>query len=145
MKIRKILPLALLAVGALFMLTSCDAMLDALFPANSLTVYVHVPASYYTDYATATMKVDVTSTTGTVYVAGPVTELATDSDGYVNYSFSFPKLSNGDYNIVATYDGPYYYAVQPQFTPDSINYQSTIHLPPSGTSTTRSLAVDVYF
>ena len=31
MKIRKILPLVLLAVGSVFLLSSCDAMLDAIF------------------------------------------------------------------------------------------------------------------
>jgi hypothetical protein len=144
MRIRKILPLALLAVGALFMLTSCDAMLDAIFPANSLTVYVQVPASYYLDYATATMKVEVTSTAGTTYVAGPVTELALDSLGNVNYSFSFPSLSNGTYYVVSTYDGPYYKAVQPQFSTDGgVTYMSTIKLPYSSAS--RSASVDVFF
>ena len=146
MRIRKILPLALLAVGALFMLTSCDAILDGLFPASSLTVYVHVPASYYTDYATATMKVEVISTsTGASYVAGPVAELVTDAYGYVNYSFSFPKLSTGNYNVISTYNGPYYYAVQGEFSTDGgTSYISTIKLPLTGGSS-RSASVDVYF
>ena len=40
MRIRKILPVLLLAVGSLFLLTSCDALLDAIFSNNTITVYV---------------------------------------------------------------------------------------------------------
>ena len=42
MKMRKLLPLVLLAVGALFLLSSCDAMLDAIFPSNQIYVDVEV-------------------------------------------------------------------------------------------------------
>ena len=40
MKMRKILPLVLLAVGSVFLLSSCDAMLDAIFSNNTVNVYV---------------------------------------------------------------------------------------------------------
>ena len=36
MKIRKILPLVLLALASVFLLSSCDALLDAIFSNNTI-------------------------------------------------------------------------------------------------------------
>ncbi len=45
MKMRKILPLVILAVGALVLLSGCDAMLDAIFPTAQITVDAAVTAA----------------------------------------------------------------------------------------------------
>ena len=53
MKTRKILPLVLIVVGAAFLLSSCDAMLDAIYPSNQISVDVAVRGTigYHPDFA----------------------------------------------------------------------------------------------
>ncbi len=38
MRVKKLIPLILLAVGALFLLSSCDQILDALYANNTINV-----------------------------------------------------------------------------------------------------------
>ena len=40
MKIRKILPVLLVAIASVVMLSSCDAILDVIFANNTVTFYV---------------------------------------------------------------------------------------------------------
>jgi hypothetical protein len=104
MRIRKILPLALLAVGMLFMLTSCDKLLDFIFSSNTInvTVEAYAPKYYYGTQGTITLTLYDSS--GNPTVAGPVA--SSNNDGYwVFYNFSFPKLANGTYQMTASYSG----------------------------------------
>ncbi len=74
MKIKKLLPLVLLAVAAVLMLSSCDAMLDAIFPTNQIIVDVAVDALTHTDYASSPV---------TVVLSGPSPATASKHfDGY---------------------------------------------------------------
>jgi len=103
MKIRKILPLVLLALCAVFLLSSCDAMLDFIFSNNTITVYVSARIPWYgyfpnSDYVT-------------VDVAGPTSATATagypSNDGlYMYWSVTVPKLSDGNYTVTAYYNHP---------------------------------------
>jgi hypothetical protein len=103
MKIRKILPLALLAIGSVFMLSSCDALLDAIFANNTVNVSVaaYIPTNGYfpgTDYVTVDI-IGPTSVSTTVGYSG--------SDFYYMYwDVTIPKLSDGTYTVQATYHHP---------------------------------------
>lgn len=107
MKIKKLLPLVLLAVGALFLLSSCDALLDAIYPNNNLTVNVAVVQSTHTDWALSGSYIYV-------LVYDSAGNAATLSSGISSYdlanaygSVSFPKLKNDTYTIYAYYHGAY--------------------------------------
>jgi hypothetical protein len=104
MKNRKILPLLLLAFGSVFLLSSCDALLDAIFSNNNINVYIssYIPThGFYPRYDTMT-----------VYVSGPhytVTSANYNGDDglYMYWSISVPKLSDGTYNVDVSYSHPY--------------------------------------
>ena len=96
MKIRKMLPLALLALCAVFLLSSCDAMLDAIFSNNTITVYVSTNMFPYGAY--------YSSDSVTVTVSGPTFATATArhtgySGWYDYWEVSVPKLSDGTYTV----------------------------------------------
>jgi hypothetical protein len=107
MKTRKILPLVLLAVGSLFLLSSCDAMLDAIFQNNQVTVDVAVSyARAYNDWFYGTnSQVSCTIFDGS---GNPTTSTGswTSLDGFaVHYNFTFTKLKNDTYSFAALYRG----------------------------------------
>jgi hypothetical protein len=100
MRIRKILPLVLLAVGSVFLLTSCDALLDGIFGQNTVTVYASARILTYgyfpsTDYVT-------------VSVAGKNATANYDGyDGvYMYWSIQIPGISDGTYTVTTTYNHP---------------------------------------
>ena len=121
MKIRKILPLAILAVGALVFLSGCDAILDAIFQNNQLSVSVNVyfgdypfdwNASYFHGYSSGQVTVYVTANSG----AGAVTQASTfwtsaDSQ-YVHYNLDFTNLKDDTYWVTTTYTSYYQYPNQ---------------------------------
>lgn len=112
MRIRKILPLALLAIGTTFALTSCDKLLDAIFPTNTIYVTVQAPIVKYTGYQVGgAVTVILTSYGGTTYQAGPAPYSYPDIYGNANYTFSFAKLPNDTYTLQAYYLGYYYNGV----------------------------------
>jgi hypothetical protein len=98
-KMRKILPLALLAVASVFMLSSCDALLDAIFANDTINVQVAVPWTtygYYPAYDSVTVN-----------IIGPTNVTVTASYTGVNgnnmyWYVSVPKLTNGNYTVNAT-------------------------------------------
>lgn len=108
MKIRKILPLLLLAIGSVFLLSSCDAMLDAIFSNNTINVNVSASIAsynYLSSYLTDSVSVEIVGPTGVSTTAG-----YTGSDYYYLYwGNSIPKLSNGLYTVTVTYYHPYGY------------------------------------
>lgn len=126
MKIRKILLLVLLAAGSVFLLSSCDALLDAIFANNTVTVYVsaYIPTWCIYSYpfyllTSSTDKVPVT-------INGPknVSTYASYSgnDGsYMYWTLVVPQLSDGLYSVNVQYlhpfglNAPYTSPVQTQF------------------------------
>ncbi|MGA2478027.1 MAG: hypothetical protein ABSG63_04670 [Spirochaetia bacterium] len=102
MKMRKILPLVLLAVGSVFLLSSCDAMLDAIFSNNTVNVYMseYIPSWGYSPSDTMTVTfVGPTSVTATAGYSG--------RDFYYAYwAISIPKLADGTYTVQAAYYHP---------------------------------------
>lgn len=136
MKTKKLLPLVLLAVAAVLMLSSCDAMLDAIFPTNQIIVDVAVDALTHTDYASSPV---------TVVLSGPSSATASkhfdgyDFNNYAHYTFSFTNLKDGLYAIDAYYYGvttgtwlvgPTYILMPDHspFNPDSSGRSVTIQL-----------------
>lgn len=105
MKMRKLVPLVLLAVGSLFLLTSCDALLDAIFPSNVINLDVAVVATTHADFTLSNAFVNV-------QIVGPgvadsVNASWSSYDGsYVHYYFTFIKLKNDAFTVYATYYGP---------------------------------------
>jgi hypothetical protein len=104
MKIRKILPLLLLAFGSVFLLSSCDALLDAIFSNNNINVYIssYIPGrGFYPGYDTMTVVL-----TGP-YSASVSTHYEGDDGLYMYWSISIPKLPDGSYSVYVVYTHPY--------------------------------------
>ncbi len=104
MKMRKILPLVILAAGALFLLSGCDALLDAIFQNNQITVDVWVVASTHPDYAVGNSHVTTTlydTNSGSTYTSSASWQ---SYDGYyVHYYMSFTKLPSDTFQITSVY------------------------------------------
>jgi hypothetical protein len=106
MKMRKLLPLVLLAIGAIFLLSSCDALLDAIYPNNSLTIDVAVSTAHV-DWAVpgSYAFIDVYDS------AGNLATLSAPFSSYdLNYAYTsvnFPKLKNDTYTVYAFYHSVY--------------------------------------
>jgi len=115
MKMRKILPLVILAVGALFLLSGCDAMLDAIFQNNQMTVEVSVWNGTYPVDWSQTYYYGRTSGIVTVYLTNTSTGSTTtanigwtSADGaYVYYQADFTDLKNDTYLVTAWYTSYY--------------------------------------
>jgi hypothetical protein len=106
MKLKKILPLVLIVAGAMFMLSSCDAMLDAIYPSNQILLDVTVLKSFNPDYydGRAFVSAQIVGTTG---VAASASEFYNAWDGVnPHYIYKFYKLSNDTYQVNAQYFGP---------------------------------------
>ena len=117
MKMRKILPLVILAVGALFLLSGCDQLLDAIFQNNQIYVDVrvhgYVGAPFYSDWYETSVN-GVNSGHVVVYVQdsrGHVTSASTywtslDSL-YVHYGINFTGLKDDTFLVYADYTSYY--------------------------------------
>jgi len=113
MKIRRIILLVLLAAGSVFLLSSCDAMLDAIFSNNTITVYVAAyipnngllvgPNTYLLSSGTDIVSVSVA---GPKDVAGTATYTGNDRY-YMYWSLDVPQLSDGSYSVTVTYHHPH--------------------------------------
>ena len=112
MKMRKLLPLAILAVGALFLLSSCDAMLDAIFQKDNIDVDVAVqgvPTNVYWDWY-YNMNPQVTC-----YLSdGNGSPISTASAGwsywdgtYLHFTMTFKNLKDNTYTFSTVYTGYY--------------------------------------
>jgi len=122
MKIRKILPLVLLAIGSVFLLSSCDQLLDVIFSNNTITVYASAyEGSWGYNPSTDQMYIYVNGTnTATASYAG--------SDGsYMYWNYSIPKLSDGTYTVYVNYYHPYGIAPGSYVSPTQ-----TVSLPNNG-------------
>jgi len=105
MKTRKLLPLIILAVAAVLALSSCDALLDGIFPSNqiSVDVAVNTTSGHHTDFLTGGYV--------SLQLTGPGVSSSASAyygswDGlYAHYYFTFTDLRDGGYNLSATYVG----------------------------------------
>ena len=108
MRAKKILPFVLLAFGALFLLSSCDAILDALYANNTINVTAYVSVATHpgatSPYSTVTVALGGAS--GGTASAG--WSGSYNSNGYAIYYLpSMPKLPNGNYTITSTFYNGY--------------------------------------
>jgi hypothetical protein len=158
MKMRKLLPLVLLAVGSLFLLTSCDALLDAIFASNQIQVQVSVYrgtnplTDIYQDWlhqypSTVTLTLtDITEGSNSTVVTGWD---GRDSN-YLYFDVSYIKLKDHTYTLTAYYHSIYsgftYGPVTVFYDPNSVPMGS-INMPyhNSGDSTGRSVNLYMYF
>ena len=123
MKIRKILPVVILAVGSLFLLSGCDALLDAIFQNNQILVDVRIyggvggfPADWSASYYSG-----LNSGLVTLYLLDTNTGVTTTASGnwssadiyYVHYAFNFTGLKNDVYEITAYYTSYYDHFIDP--------------------------------
>ncbi len=149
MKTTKKILLVLLAAGALFFLSSCDAMLDGIFGTNnSLTVSVPVTKASHVNYAYATVTVYLYTVSGTL--VNQITTGPTDVSSsltYAYYDVKFDKLANGTYTLEAWYSG---YAGDPSaytytfYDPNSGAPVTEITLPDPNPSDSTGKTVSVY-
>lgn len=126
MRAKKLLPLILLAVGALFLLSSCDAILDAIYANNTLDVTVDV-SHFDTGYANPSSYVEVTLT-GASGASSTANANTIYTGNYSTFDVPFSKLPNGNYTITVTYYGysyPYYYPFGPQSYSISFPYNGS--------------------
>ena len=107
MTVKKLLPLILMAVGAVFLLSSCDAILDALYANNTITVSnTYVPTAYYgSTNPNSYVSISLGGATGGSQNAG-YTGTAISGLAYYN-GVSFNKLPNGNYTVTASFYGYY--------------------------------------
>ncbi len=109
MKIARKLPFVLVAAGILVLLSSCNEMLDGIFPQRQIvnvTVEVYAPA--HPDYASgySYAKVQVLDNSGTVLSTLSSFSWTYDaSTSYLIYSFQFTKLRNETYGLASLYYG----------------------------------------
>ena len=156
MKIKKLLPLVLLAVTAVLMLSSCDAMLDAIFPSNQISVDVMVSkntnGAFYNDWLHGyDSTVTLTLYDATTNVSSTQVGSWTDIDSvYVHYVFTFLKLKDHVYSLTALYSSAT--AGPPPFGPVNVfydgNYQLfAVQMPyrTGGDSTGHSAYFQMYF
>jgi hypothetical protein len=152
MKMRKLLPFVLLAVGALFLLSGCDAMLDAIFPSNQISVDVWVTAYTHTDYAVGAY-VSVTLHDNTSGTSKTATTTWQSYDGYyVHYRVSFTKLKDDNFSLTSTYVDYLGYTTSTFYIYDPSGYgyvgnglNFTMPYSNSGDSTGHSITVVQYF
>ncbi|MGA2378587.1 MAG: hypothetical protein ABSG85_04705 [Spirochaetia bacterium] len=161
MKMRKLLPLVLLAVGALFLLSGCDAMLDAIFPTNQIYVDVAInKASYPNDWfntwhfgsypGTVTLQLyDVKSGSFTTATGS---WMSVDYN-YIHFAFVFTKLNDDTFELTANYLSVNYGPSGPNpifYDPSGIRMGfpvSSVSMPykNSGDSTGHSVNLYMYF
>jgi uncharacterized protein YceK len=109
MKTRKLLPLVVLAVGALFLLSGCDALLDAIFPTNQIQVQVSAYKNSGPDYLADWGFQYNSIVTLTLYdiTDGSQTTTVTSWDGidsnYLYFNFTYTSLKDHTYTLTAMY------------------------------------------
>jgi hypothetical protein len=156
MKTRKILPLILLAVGSLFLLSSCDAMLDAIFQNNQIYVDVEISGANYPLDWTAAYRFGAYPGSVTLSLYDVTTGSTTTSTGswtsadinYVHFPFTFTKLKGDTFTLTATFTSAHYFPTyQTLFYDPSGLPMSSISMPykNSGDSTGHSVSLYMIF
>ena len=109
MKVRKMRPLLILAVGAVVLLSSCNALLDAIYPPNTIYLDVAVNVSTHTDYLISSANAQLHDNSYGNLLVSSVDAAASrhnrwSGSGYVHYYFTFARLDNDTYTVTATYN-----------------------------------------
>jgi hypothetical protein len=105
MKITKRLPLALTAAGIVVLLSSCNAMLDFIYPERQIiNVTVEVNAVNHPDciLAASYAQVQLLDSTG-ITLSTLTSSSPTLTGGYAYYTFQFTKLKNQTYGLWSLY------------------------------------------
>jgi hypothetical protein len=145
MRTRKLVLLVLLAVGATFLLSSCDAILDAIYANNTINVTAYVLTSHSGSssyYSSVTVSLSGASGatvsagfSGTLAYSGPYTYA-------VYYLPAIKKLPNGTYSMTSTfYDAVANYSFSTYYFYDSSNNAYTSFSMPFDGSSTADFAV----
>jgi hypothetical protein len=121
MKIRRILPVVILAVGSLFLLSGCDALLDAIFQNNQILVDVRIYGGRFPLDWSEAYNYGLNSGLVTLYLTDTNTGVTTTTSGYwssadiyyVHYAFNFTGLKNDVYEITAYYTSYYDHFIDP--------------------------------
>jgi hypothetical protein len=148
--------LVFFAVGVVLLLSSCSAMLDAIYPERQIiNVTAKVALASHLDTATtgSYVNVQLTDTFGNT-LSNLVVNTPTSSDAtYAYYNFQFTKLKNatyglysyyhsasssGDYPPLGTY-GPFYGTIY--FSDPSSSIVSLVNVPYYQSSDTTNLLV----
>jgi hypothetical protein len=148
MKIRKILPLVLLALIALFSLSSCDWLLDTIFQGNNtFNVYVSIAKGTHTDWATTGSVTVYLYDYGNNLVATMTqpTDAGIVDATYAYFYVSFTAVPKGAYYIAASYSGVLGATVYPSFTDPNYpsSYITLISLPDPNPSDSTGKTVTV--
>jgi hypothetical protein len=107
MKMRKLLPLILLAVGSLFLLSGCDAMLDAIFQNDVINLDVWVLGSTHADFTIGSSYENLQVMDSSFTVIQNVNQYYSSYDGmYIHYYFTVNRLKDGTYYLTTYYNGP---------------------------------------
>ena len=129
MRVKKLIPLILLAIGALFLLSSCDQILDALYANNTITVTTTVSNS---DTGAVNPKSYVTVTISGATGGTQTAYYSYTASGYSYYdTLSFEKLPNGNYTITAYYVGYAGFGTYVQYGPQYVS----LSMPYNGSNT----------
>jgi len=157
MKMRKLLPAVLLAVGALFLLSGCDAMLDAIFSTNQIKVQVSVykgtNGAFFHDWVNGYPS-SVTLTLTDVTGGGAQTTFVNSWDGidgnYLYFDFLYPKLKEHTFALTAYYHSVFSnldYGPMILFQLPDGSFTTSIGMPHSnsGDSTGHSISLYMYF
>jgi hypothetical protein len=138
MRLKKLLPLILLAVGTLFLLSSCDAILNALYANNTIIPTVAVSIAHI-DFSIASVQVNLGGASGGVssaYFSG------TTSGGYAYYYCpSLTRLPNGTYTITTSYYGTSHTYLTNSFQDPSGATVTSITMPYDGSTSANVLSV----
>lgn len=105
MKMRKLLPVLVLIVGAALALTSCDAMLDALFPQNQIYVDVQVDMIAHPDWHLRQVTLGLYKDLSLESEATGYYSSADYAQYIAHYYFTFNNLADADYSVLAAIDG----------------------------------------
>jgi hypothetical protein len=108
MKMRKILPLAILAVGAAVLLSGCDALLDAIFSKNVINLDVWVQGSTHADFTVGASYENVMLMDSSFNVVSSPSQYYNAFDGsYAHYYYTFTNLKDGTYYLTTYYYGAF--------------------------------------
>jgi hypothetical protein len=106
MKMRKLLPVLIIAVGSVFLLSGCDAILDAIFQTDVINVDVWVQGTSHADFANGGSTENLMLMDSSLNTLQNVTQSYSSYDGtFAHYYFSFSKLKDGLYYLTTSYTG----------------------------------------
>jgi len=101
MKIMRRLPLALIATGIVVLLSSCNAMLDTIYPTRQI-ISVDVELTFPSAYVNVQLLDSSANPLSSVAANAPS---SVDAHGIYHYYFQFTKLKNATYGLLTYAQG----------------------------------------